>query len=706
MPIRTLSTYLFLSFALCSAPAVAQTVTPTLGAISLEWDGSLTGFRLAAPNTQLNGEVLQSPSHTFVAGTRADLNEVINTTNQSNHPFAEEINGVMYNVWVKAQFTFTTQPMAIPFADDGTRATFSTPFTVTGQFSGYSDQALTNQVFSVSVQGSGVASAVDLRYDAPTQIWDFAGSGGEVFTFTGPLPSQWSATDVGTVGVRGVSSFSNNIYDVAGGGADIWGTADAFQFVSQPFTTDGSIVARVTNEQTTSAYAKAGVMIRQTGSSSAADVILDARPGGIIEFMTRPSAGGSTIFLASTTVTAAPWLKLSRAGSTVTASISTDGSAWTTLGTTTLAGSALIGLAVTSHDTTILNQASFDNVVVSTTSTGGGSLPIGWEHGDVGAVGIAGNATYVGGQFTVSGAGADVWGTADAFHYAYTPHNSDGYIAARIVSMDNTNTYAKAGVMFRDSLNADAVSAILDVRPNGWVEFMTRSATGGSTTYITGVQASFPVFLKLQRKSGSTFVAFVLDSSGTWQQIGSVDNIPMAPNATAGLAVTSHDTTALNTASFDTVEVVKNLLVESGFEGYSVPSLGPPGWISDNPLRPIPAQSETAQPHSGSQNGVCSQTTFEDCGIYQEVTAPEDGVYVFTIFANASHSGAFVGVNADGGNAIVAPVDVHAFGVYEEYTMFFHANAGSLLRVWMYSPPSPGDVVIDDAVLERAYTSP
>jgi hypothetical protein len=53
-----------------------------------------------------------------------------------------------------------------------------------------------------------------------------------------------------------------------------------------------------------------------------------------------------------------------RAGSTVTGYVSADGSAWTTVDSTTLSIStdALIGLVVTSHDSSVLNTATFDNV--------------------------------------------------------------------------------------------------------------------------------------------------------------------------------------------------------------------------------------------------------------------------------------------------------------------------------------------------------
>ena len=61
------------------------------------------------------------------------------------------------------------------------------------------------------------------------------------------------------------------------------------------------------------------------------------------------------------------WLRLTRAGSDLTAATSTDGVAWTTLGTTTLSftGPAEVGLAVTSHNGGARSTATFDNVTVT-----------------------------------------------------------------------------------------------------------------------------------------------------------------------------------------------------------------------------------------------------------------------------------------------------------------------------------------------------
>jgi hypothetical protein len=142
-----------------------------------------------------------------------------------------------------------------------------------------------------------------------------------------------------------------------------------------------------------------------------------------------------------------------------------------------------------------------------------------------------------------------------------------------------------------------------------------------------------------------------------------------------------------------------NLLQQPGFEGYTPPALGLPGWVSDNPLRAIPAKSETHQPHTGSQNGACWATTNADCGIYQEVTAPTTGQYTFVIWATADRTGGWVGANVNGQNVAGQAVSASGFGNYQQYAMQFQAAAGTTIRVWMYSPPTPGYVVIDDASL-------
>ena len=89
------------------------------------------------------------------------------------------------------------------------------------------------------------------------------------------------------------------------------------------------------------------------------------------------------------------------------------------------------------------------------------TLPAGWSNLDVGATGAIGSATLTGGVYSVRGAGADVWGTADAFHYAYRALDGDGSIVARVTSIEAVNAWVKAGVMIRNSLSPSATGFML-----------------------------------------------------------------------------------------------------------------------------------------------------------------------------------------------------------------------------------------------------
>jgi PLD-like domain len=199
-------------------------------------------------------------------------------------------------------------------------------------------------------------------------IWTFA-------TSASNLPAPWQSQDVGATGQTGSSIFGSGTYTIRGAGADIWGTADAFQFGYQPLTGDGQIVARITAVQNTNSLAKAGLMLRESAAANAAHVLIDLRPTGDIEFMSRSTTGGSTTWIAGSTQALPAWLKLVRTGSTVTGFKSADGSTWTQVGTATitLPSTANAGLVVSSHTTSALNTSTFDSVAV--TPAGGGSVP-------------------------------------------------------------------------------------------------------------------------------------------------------------------------------------------------------------------------------------------------------------------------------------------------------------------------------------------
>jgi hypothetical protein len=352
--------------------------------------------------------------------------------------------------------------------------------------------------------------------------------------------------------------------------------------------------------------------------------------------------------------------------------------------------------------------------VVSTSAFGGdvrvteGSLDITqlsppWATADVGAVGTPGTSLDLNDTFYVAGAGADIWDNEDAFRFVYQQGQGDATIVARVVAEQATHMYAKAGVMFRERLDPGAVHVILDVKPDGGIELMTRHTAGESTFYVAGAIASSTPWLKLVR-SGTLFTGYHSADGATWTEVGSVDLPEFAPAFLAGLAVTSHDVDVLNSSTFDHVAVsvhvsAHNLIIDGGFERTIPPALGPPGWISDYPFRQVPAKSETNQPHTGTKNGACWSPDALDCGIYQDLMVPATGGYTLRLYATSDREGGLVGVNVNGDGVASRDVEASGFGNYQPYTIPFRARAGDVVRVWMYSPEIPGYVVIDDVSL-------
>ena len=181
------------------------------------------------------------------------------------------------------------------------------------------------------------------------------------------------------------------------------------------------------------------------------------------------------------------------------------------------------------------------------------ALPSGWSHADIGATPIAGNATFSSGIYSVTGSGADVWGTADAFHFAYRTLNGDGTIVARVTSIQQgIHAWVKAGVMIRASLSANAPQAFMLASASKGMAFQRRGLSGGESTSTAGSMSTAPRWVKLQR-NGNLFSAYESADGVNWTLVGT-DSIAMGASVFVGLAVTSHSTSAA-TSTFASVVV-------------------------------------------------------------------------------------------------------------------------------------------------------
>jgi glucosylceramidase len=183
------------------------------------------------------------------------------------------------------------------------------------------------------------------------------------------------------------------------------------------------------------------------------------------------------------------------------------------------------------------------------------ALPAPWWSGEVGAVDLAGGSSWSNGVFTLNGSGNDIWNDADAFHWAAQPVAGNYEIRARVVSVSDTDPWAKAGIMLRESTNAGAVNVAVVITASNGVACQVRATTGGASTsaVVGGVVA--PCWLRLVRTPGNSFTGYYSTNGAVWNLISATAALPMSNGVWAALVVTAHNNTSNCAAVFDHVSV-------------------------------------------------------------------------------------------------------------------------------------------------------
>ncbi|HUT47394.1 MAG TPA: sugar-binding protein [Sedimentisphaerales bacterium] len=160
------------------------------------------------------------------------------------------------------------------------------------------------------------------------------------------------------------------------------------------------------------------------------------------------------------------------------------------------------------------------------------------------------------GTFTMTASGADIWAVdgveADEFHFAYKMLTGPGSIVAKVESVDNTNAWAKAGVMIRETLNPDSAHATMVVTPASGVSFQRRPGTGQTSLDTTTTGITAPYWVKVDRDLSGNFTAYHSANGSAWT-IQGTEIVPMSSNVHIGLALTSHDTALTCQAVFSNV---------------------------------------------------------------------------------------------------------------------------------------------------------
>src|SRR5665213_421681 len=149
-----------------------------------------------------------------------------------------------------------------------------------------------------------------------------------------------------------------------------------------------------------------------------------------------------------------------------------------------------------------------------------------------------------GGTYTITGGGANMWFTNDAFHYVWKQVSGDVSLSADI-RWPNTNgmPHRKACLIIRQTLEPDSAYADAAIHGNGLTAVQYRDGSGETTREIEA-SLSAPARITLEKRGN-----YVSMSAGGAFRIQFQDPFYI------GLGVCAHDDNALATAEFSNVKL-------------------------------------------------------------------------------------------------------------------------------------------------------
>jgi TolB protein len=177
---------------------------------------------------------------------------------------------------------------------------------------------------------------------------------------------------------------------------------------------------------------------------------------------------------------------------------------------------------------------------------------------DVGNVTPPGIAIYdsTAHTYTLTAAGANLWENIDAFHFVWKKISGDVSLTADIDfhgKAGNPSPHRKALLMFRQSLDADAVYADAAQHGSGLTALQYRTAKGASTQDIE-LNLESPKRLRLEKR-GDTITIFVSMNGEPLHQVGASIKLHFDGPFYVGLGLCSHNASVVEKAVFSNVEL-------------------------------------------------------------------------------------------------------------------------------------------------------
>jgi TolB protein len=151
-------------------------------------------------------------------------------------------------------------------------------------------------------------------------------------------------------------------------------------------------------------------------------------------------------------------------------------------------------------------------------------------------------------QFTISGAGTNMWFEQDEFYLVSQKVEGDFILSANLKFMgEGKNAHRKIGLIIRNSDAEDAVYFDGAVHGDGLLSLQYR-AKKGELTLGKKTEIETPEFVQVERK-GDEYILRVSKNNTPLIEIGRV-NLEMNESVLAGMFICSHDEGVVESAEF------------------------------------------------------------------------------------------------------------------------------------------------------------
>ena len=189
------------------------------------------------------------------------------------------------------------------------------------------------------------------------------------------------------------------------------------------------------------------------------------------------------------------------------------------------------------------------------------SLGIFTSHTDVGSPSSigAGSATFdpATGRYVVTGGGANMWGSADHFHYVWVKVSGDIALEADVEFTESAprgsapDPHRKACLVIRQSLDPDSPYADAATHGDGLTSLQWRD-TKGAATHEVQANVVRPTRIRIEKR-GDYVSMSVAGTGEPLRPAGGAARVRLTGDFYVGLAVSAHNASRLETAAFSRV---------------------------------------------------------------------------------------------------------------------------------------------------------